>query len=63
MKLHDTLKVLIIIGAVLLLSGCFTFERDHNRKHVMSFTRDLERIHATTDKYIFNYDREDPWQN
>ena len=55
--------VLALVAATLFLPGCFVVDRDHNMKHVMSFTHDMERIHDTTDKYIFNYDKENPWQN
>lgn len=57
-------KILVLLALVVagsFMSGCFSFvDWEHNLNHLRSWNEDLDRMHRTIDRYIFNFDYEDP---
>lgn len=54
------LLAIIAIGTS-FTTGCFSFvDWQHNLNHLRAWNEDLDRMHRTIDRYIFNYDYDDP---
>ena len=52
--------LLAVIGAV---GGCFSLNQDENVRMINSWGRDAHDMRQLTNKYFFNYDANDPFQN
>ena len=58
------LAVLVLLGAVSVgLGGCFTMDADHNARMIRSWHNDVKDLHKLTDKYFWNYDADDPFED
>ena len=52
--------MIAVVGA----TGCFSlFDWSHNWQHIKAWKEDLDQFHRTADKYIFNYDIDDPYRS
>jgi len=66
--MRKTLAMVIALGAAGLIPGCFTRDRDHNREHMMTWKRDLHKMHRDIDHSLKWHepsnliDREEPYQ-
>ena len=59
--MRKLLLLVIVAIATSFTTGCFSFvDWEHNLNHLKAWNEDLDRIHRTIDRYIFNYDYEDP---
>lgn len=56
-KLAITAGLLAFVGA---LGGCFSLNGEENTRIINKWGRDADSVRALTNKYFFNYDRDDP---
>jgi len=57
------LVIVAVLSMVMVgLGGCFTIDTDHGASHFRSWYKDLKDLHVLTDKYFWNYDANDPFE-
>jgi hypothetical protein len=60
------LKKLVIVAVLAMvaagLGGCFTLDPQHSAAHFRSWYQDVKDLHVLTDKYFWNYDANDPFE-
>ena len=60
-KLSKSVAVLLLVFVASSLSGCFSFvDWTHNLNHLRAWNEDLDNMHRTFDRFVFNYDYDDP---
>ena len=48
-----SIGILLIIATILLpLTGCFTTDKYHNKKHVDTFEKDMNSMHKDIDRVL-----------
>ena len=52
----------VLAMAVVGIGGCFTMDSDHNASLFRSWYQDIKDMHVLTDKYFWNYDANDPFE-
>jgi hypothetical protein len=59
--MRKVIPVLLLVFIGSCLSGCFSFvDWTHNLNHLRAWNEDLDRMHRTLDRFMFNYDYDDP---
>ncbi len=56
-------KVSLIVVAASAFPGCFSLNWNENVDMINSWGKDAHEMRQMTNKYLFNYDANDPFQN
>jgi len=50
-----------LLGAVACLPGCFSFDMEENSRMINHWGDNIDEMRALTNKYFFDFDRDNPF--
>ena len=52
-----------LLGVVTGLSGCFSLNFDEDARMINHYGKSLDELRKLTNKYFFDYDQDDPFED